>query len=109
MTASAAGIYGNYGQANYGSAKLALYGFGRSLARREPRRISTVTSLALWLVLALLKPLCHGPFGCFETGNGCSLCCLIVIPAALKTVPSYLNLELDTVPRFDWRDHQVFC
>ncbi|KNE71289.1 hypothetical protein AMAG_20328 [Allomyces macrogynus ATCC 38327] len=33
MTASAAGIYGNFGQANYSAAKLALHGFGMSLAR----------------------------------------------------------------------------
>lgn len=33
MTASAAGIYGNFGQANYSAAKLALASFGFSLAR----------------------------------------------------------------------------
>lgn len=33
MTASAAGIYGNYGQANYSSAKLALASLGFTLAR----------------------------------------------------------------------------
>ncbi len=38
MTASAAGIYGNYGQANYSAAKLALYGFGRSLAKEGAKR-----------------------------------------------------------------------
>jgi multifunctional beta-oxidation protein len=32
MTCSAAGLYGNYGQTNYASAKLALYGLGRCLA-----------------------------------------------------------------------------
>lgn len=31
-TASAAGLYGNFGQANYSSAKLGLYGFVRTLA-----------------------------------------------------------------------------
>ncbi|MBW2942240.1 SDR family oxidoreductase [Zhongshania aquimaris] len=31
-TASGAGIYGNFGQANYSSAKLGLYGFTRTLA-----------------------------------------------------------------------------
>jgi len=32
MTSSAAGIYGNFGQANYSMAKLGLYGFANSLA-----------------------------------------------------------------------------
>jgi len=32
MTASAAGIYGNFGQANYSAAKLALLGFSNTLA-----------------------------------------------------------------------------
>jgi (3R)-3-hydroxyacyl-CoA dehydrogenase / 3a,7a,12a-trihydroxy-5b-cholest-24-enoyl-CoA hydratase / enoyl-CoA hydratase 2 len=33
MTASAAGLYGNFGQANYSSAKMALVGFGQTLAQ----------------------------------------------------------------------------
>ncbi|MDX1496343.1 MAG: SDR family oxidoreductase [Salinisphaeraceae bacterium] len=32
MTASAAGIYGNFGQTNYSAAKLALHGFSQALA-----------------------------------------------------------------------------
>jgi (3R)-3-hydroxyacyl-CoA dehydrogenase / 3a,7a,12a-trihydroxy-5b-cholest-24-enoyl-CoA hydratase / enoyl-CoA hydratase 2 len=32
MTASGAGVYGNFGQANYSAAKLALFGLARSLA-----------------------------------------------------------------------------
>jgi 3-hydroxyacyl-CoA dehydrogenase/3a,7a,12a-trihydroxy-5b-cholest-24-enoyl-CoA hydratase len=32
MTSSAAGIYGNFGQANYSMAKLGLFGFGQTLA-----------------------------------------------------------------------------
>jgi len=32
MTASAAGLYGNFGQANYSSAKMALVGLGQTLA-----------------------------------------------------------------------------
>ena len=38
MTASAAGLFGNHGQANYGAAKMALYGFGRTLAREGAKR-----------------------------------------------------------------------
>ncbi|SAM08063.1 hypothetical protein [Absidia glauca] len=37
MTASAAGLYGNFGQANYSAAKLALASFGFSLAREGER------------------------------------------------------------------------
>jgi len=33
MTSSGAGVYGNFGQANYSSAKLALVGFSNSLAK----------------------------------------------------------------------------
>lgn len=36
MTASAAGIYGNFGQANYSMAKLGLYGFASTLAIEVP-------------------------------------------------------------------------
>ena len=32
MTSSAAGLYGNFGQANYSAAKLALVGFAKTLA-----------------------------------------------------------------------------
>lgn len=88
MTASAAGIYGNYGQANYGSAKLALYGFGRSLAKEGARKNihcniiaplagSRITETVMPAnLLAALKPemvapfvayLCHSD--CKETGS----------------------------------------
>lgn len=88
MTASAAGIYGNYGQANYSAAKLALYGFGRSLAKEGQKRNvlcnviaplagSRITETVMPKeVLAALKPefvapvvayLCHE--SCQETGG----------------------------------------
>ena len=88
MTASAAGIYGNYGQANYGSAKLALYGFGRSLAKEgakknihcniiAPLAGSRITETVMPPdLLAALKPemvapvvayLCHS--SCSENGS----------------------------------------
>jgi multifunctional beta-oxidation protein len=38
MTISAAGLYGNPGQTNYGSAKMCLYGFGKSLALEGLKR-----------------------------------------------------------------------
>ncbi|TPX42713.1 hypothetical protein SeLEV6574_g05450 [Synchytrium endobioticum] len=37
-TASAAGIYGNYGQANYSAAKFALHGFTLTLAREGAKK-----------------------------------------------------------------------
>lgn len=38
FVSSAAGIYGNFGQANYSAMKLALYGLGRSLAKEGAKR-----------------------------------------------------------------------
>eukprot|EP00004_Rigifila_ramosa_P006944 TRINITY_DN1786_c0_g1_i2.p1 TRINITY_DN1786_c0_g1~~TRINITY_DN1786_c0_g1_i2.p1 ORF type:complete len:195 (-),score=43.94 TRINITY_DN1786_c0_g1_i2:37-621(-) len=38
MTSSAAGIYGNFGQANYSAAKLALYGFANTLSKEGRKK-----------------------------------------------------------------------
>ncbi|MCC6749086.1 MAG: SDR family NAD(P)-dependent oxidoreductase [Deltaproteobacteria bacterium] len=46
MTASAAGIYGNFGQANYSMAKLGVVGFGSTLALEGGRRNVHVNSIA---------------------------------------------------------------
>ena len=46
MTASAAGIYGNFGQANYSMAKLGLVGFGQTLAIEGRRRNIHVNAIA---------------------------------------------------------------
>ena len=48
-TASAAGLYGNYGQANYSAAKMALHGFTMSLAREGAKsniKVNTIAPLA---------------------------------------------------------------
>jgi NAD(P)-dependent dehydrogenase (short-subunit alcohol dehydrogenase family) len=48
-TASAAGIYGNFGQVNYSCAKLALHGFTQTLAREGERKnvhCNTIAPLA---------------------------------------------------------------
>ena len=88
MTASAAGIYGNFGQANYSAAKLGNYGFCRTLALEGFSRkvyVNTIAPVAVSRlaegifpeeILGAIKPeyisplvayLCHE--SCEETGG----------------------------------------
>jgi len=46
MTSSAAGIYGNFGQANYAAVKLALLGFAKSLAQEGEKKNIFVNTIA---------------------------------------------------------------
>ncbi|XP_049848612.1 peroxisomal multifunctional enzyme A-like [Schistocerca gregaria] len=49
MTASAAGLYGNFGQANYGAAKMGLHGFSQALSkegRKHQILVNTISPLA---------------------------------------------------------------
>ncbi|KAI7848797.1 hypothetical protein BDC45DRAFT_574559 [Circinella umbellata] len=95
MTASAAGLYGNFGQANYSAAKMALASFSHSLAREgakynihsntiAPMAASRMTETVMPPeILASLKPefvcpvagyLCHENTedngGVYEVGGG---------------------------------------
>ena len=47
FTASAAGLYGNFGQANYSAAKLALHGLSQTLAMEGHKRNITATRSAV--------------------------------------------------------------
>ena len=46
MTASSTGLYGNFGQANYGAAKLGVAGFARTLALEGARDNISVNTIA---------------------------------------------------------------
>jgi (3R)-3-hydroxyacyl-CoA dehydrogenase / 3a,7a,12a-trihydroxy-5b-cholest-24-enoyl-CoA hydratase / enoyl-CoA hydratase 2 len=46
MTSSAAGLYGNFGQANYGTVKAGLFGFASTLALEGARRNVHVNTIA---------------------------------------------------------------
>jgi 3-hydroxyacyl-CoA dehydrogenase/3a,7a,12a-trihydroxy-5b-cholest-24-enoyl-CoA hydratase len=85
MTASGAGLYGNFGQANYGAAKLGLLGFAQALAIEgagrnirvntiAPVAASRLTSAAMPPDLAAaLKPEFVTPLVLYLTSEGCEV------------------------------------
>lgn len=59
MTSSAAGLYGNFGQANYSAMKLALVGFAKTLAAEGKSRnihVNTIAPVAGTRMTATVMP-----------------------------------------------------
>ena len=84
MTTSAAGIYGNFGQANYSAAKLALHGLSQTIAiegRSKNINSNTIGPVAASRMMGtvmtddameLLKPECVSPLVAWLSHETCN-------------------------------------
>jgi NAD(P)-dependent dehydrogenase (short-subunit alcohol dehydrogenase family) len=79
MTSSSTGLYGNFGQANYGAAKLGLAGFAKTLALEGAKYNVRVNSLAPTAATRMTEDIFPPElFAAFNPDN--------VVPAALFLV-----------------------
>lgn len=117
MTASPAGLYGNFGQANYSCAKLALVGFGETLAKEGYKYNIKVNIISLLAksrmtetvlppdILEKLSPEKIAPLVLYLTSNECpSTGSIYEVAAGLfaqikwqRSGGLYLNPSIDTL------------
>ncbi|MDH6235017.1 NAD(P)-dependent dehydrogenase (short-subunit alcohol dehydrogenase family) [Mesorhizobium soli] len=96
-TTSLAGLVGNFGQANYASAKLAVVGLSRTLALEGARygvRSNAVSPSARTRIEASLEPPPEGSFDIFSPDNVSPLICWLALadcPATGQVFQAYGN------------------
>ena len=96
-TTSLAGLVGNFGQANYASAKLAVVGLSRTLALEGEKygvRSNAVSPSARTRIETSLKPPPDGVFDIFSADNVAPLICWLALadcPATGQVFQAYGN------------------
>lgn len=83
-TASSTGLYGMFGMANYGTAKIALHGFTQTLAKEGDSKNIKVNSIAPYAasrmmekvasqdLLDMISPELVAPFVCYLCHDSCN-------------------------------------